>query len=186
VGTMDHGGYSLIIQGGKCVIGSPKSNPIGEIPLICGLYRVDKTSKTTNSATATVSSRIMSINELHHKMGHVNYKDLHKMVKEAMVMGIDLDLESKPSFCKACIKAKTTRKPFPKQSETKYTNYGDKIISDTWGPAPVESLGGKKYYQIYQDLASHEEHIYFNKRKSESFDNYKSMKHGSKLNGMQR
>jgi hypothetical protein len=106
-------------------------------------------------------------------MGHVNFKDLQKMVKQGMVTGIDLDFDSKPDFFKACVKAKMMRKPFPKWSETKYTKYGDKVISDTWGPAPVESLGGKKYFQIYQDLSSHKECIYFNKKKSEGFDNYK-------------
>jgi GAG-pre-integrase domain len=118
----------------------------------------------------------MSINELHHKMEHVNFKDLQKMVKQGMVTGIDLNFDSKPDFCEACVKAKITCKPFPKQSEMKYTKYGDKVISNTWGPAPVESLGGKKYFQIYQDLLSHEECIYFNKNKSKGFDNYKKYK----------
>ena len=76
-------------------------------------------------------------------MGHVNHDDLHKVVKVGMVTGIELDYNSKPEFCEACIKAKATHKPFPKKSQTKYKNYGDKVIADTWGPSPVESLGRK-------------------------------------------
>jgi hypothetical protein len=106
-------------------------------------------------------------------MGHVNYDDLRKMVKDGMVTGIDLDFDAKPDFCEACIKAKATRKPFPKRSETKYQNYGDKVVADTWGPAQIESLGRNKYYQLYQDLASHEERIYFSRQKSEGFESYK-------------
>jgi len=76
-------------------------------------------------------------------MGHVNHYDLHKMVKAGMVTGIKLNYNSKPEFCKACIKAKAIHKSFPKKSQTKYKNYGDKVIADTWGPSQVKSLGQK-------------------------------------------
>ena len=93
-----------------------------------------------------------------------------------MVIGIELDFDSKPEFCEACIKAKASHKPFPKKSNTTYHNYGDKVVADMWGPAPVESLGHKRYFQLYQDLSSHGEHVYFNHEKSEGFDNYKKYK----------
>ena len=54
-----------------------------------------------------------------------------------------------------------------------YHNYGDKVVADTWGPAPIELLGHKRFCQLYQDLSSHEEQVYFNHEKSEGFDNYK-------------
>jgi hypothetical protein len=173
VGTMDRNGYNLRIKEGKCVIRSPKSNVIGQIPLIRGLYRVTTPSNPHTLAVASATVKKMSISELHRKMGHVNHDDLRKMVRDGMVTGIKLDFDSKPEFCEACIKAKAFCKPFPKKSETTYRNYGDKVVADTWGPAPVESLGHKKYFQLYQDLSSHEEHVYFNHEKSEGFDNYK-------------
>ena len=95
------------------------------------------------------------------------------MVQNEMATGIKLDHESKPEFCEACIKAKATCKHFLKKSETTYQNYGDKVVADTWGLALVESLGHKKNFQLYQDPPSHEEHVHFNCKKSESFDNYK-------------
>jgi hypothetical protein len=90
-----------------------------------------------------------------------------------MVTGVNLDMTSKPEFCEACIKAKATRKSFPKESETKYENYGDKVVSDIWGPAAIQSIGGKRYYMLFQDLRSHEELIYFLRQKSEAFAYYK-------------
>jgi GAG-pre-integrase domain len=173
VGTMDWNGYNLCIKEGKCVIWSPKSNVIGQIPLIHGLYRITTPSNPHTLAVASTTVKKMSISELHRKMGHVNYDDLRKMVRDGMVTGIKLDFDSKPEFCEACIKAKAFRKPFAKKSETMYCNYGDKVVVDTWGPAPVESLGYKKYFQLYQDLSSHEERVYFNCEKSEGFNNYK-------------
>ena len=71
----------------------------------------------------------------------MNHEDLQQMVEKGMVTGINFDLISKPDFCEACMKAKVTRKPFPKESKTEYKTYGDKIVADVWGPSQVSSLG---------------------------------------------
>ena len=94
-------------------------------------------------------------------MGHVKHEDLHCMVKKGKVTRISLDTISTPDFCEACMKAKATRKPFPKESKSKYQSYGDKIVSDVWGPADVQSIGGKQYYLLFKDLYSHKERVYF-------------------------
>jgi hypothetical protein len=65
------------------------------------------------------------------------------MVEKGLVTGVNLDMMLKPDFCEACIKAKATRKPFPKESKTKHKAYGNKVVSDIWGPAAVQSIGGK-------------------------------------------
>jgi hypothetical protein len=107
-------------------------------------------------------------------MGHVNHDDLKKMVRDGRVTGVELDMDSKPEFCATCIKAKAPRKPFPKHSlKDKITTYGSKVSSDVWGPAQVKSLGGNSYSNSYLDHHSHEERVYFLKRKSETFDRYK-------------
>ena len=159
VEIMDRNGYDLHIKEGKCVIRSLKSNVIAQIPLVHGLYRVIAPSNPHISALADTTTKKMSISELHQKMGHINHDNLQKMVQEGMVTGIKLDFDSKPEFCKACIKAKASHKPFPKKSNTTYHNYGDKVVADMWWPAPVESLGHKRYFQLYQDLSSHKEHL---------------------------
>jgi hypothetical protein len=172
VSSIDNAGFSLLIKGGTCVVRSPKSNIIGCIPLVRGLYRVGGFNSSP-TPVANSASKLMSISELHRKMGHINHDDLRKMVKEGMVEGIELDINLRPEFCEVCVKAKADRKPFPKKSETVYTAYGEKVVADLWGPARVESLGGKKYYFLFQDLSSHEEKVYFLQAKSEAFGDYK-------------
>jgi hypothetical protein len=95
------------------------------------------------------------------------------MVEKGMVSGINLDMSLKPEFCGACIKAKATCMPFPKESKTEHKSYGDKVVSDVWGPASVQSIGGKRYYTLFQDLHSHEEVVSFLRQKSETFAEYK-------------
>ena len=63
--------------------------------------------------------------------------------------------------------------PFLKGSKTKHKAYSDKVVADVWGPAPIRSIGGSQYYLLFQDLFSHEEHVYFLKQKSEVFETYK-------------
>ena len=90
-----------------------------------------------------------------------------------MITGINLDMLSKTEFCESCMKAKVTRKSFPKESKSNYESYGDKVVSDVWGLAPVKSLGGKHYYLLFKDLFSHEERVYFLTQKAEVFDHYR-------------
>jgi hypothetical protein len=83
-------------------------------------------------------------------MGHVNHDDLKRMVKEASVTGIELDMDSKLEPCQTCLKVKATQKPFPKQSlRENITKYGSKISANVWGPTYVQSLGGKKYRYVH-------------------------------------
>lgn len=106
-------------------------------------------------------------------MGHINHDSLLKMVKDGMVTGVEVDLNSKPDFCETCIKAKVDRKPFPKKSKTVYTKYGEKVVADLWGPAKVTSLGGNRHYFLFKDLSSWEEKVHFLKVKSEAYSVYK-------------
>ena len=173
VSCIDRAGFSLLIKGGICEVRTSTSQVIGRIPQIRGLYRVTGTKSPHSNNTATVANREISINEFHRRMGHVNHEDLRRMVEKGMVTGIELDMSSKADFCETCVKSKATRKPFPKETKTEYKSYGDKVVSDVWGPAPVKSLGGKHYYLLFKDLFSHEERIYFLNQKSEVFDHYK-------------
>ena len=174
VSCVDRAGFSLLIRGGICEIKTTASNIIGRIPQVRGLYRIsDNKSPSRPLHTANVADKQISINELHQRMGHVNHEDLRRMVEKGMITGISLDMSSKAEFCESCIKAKAARKPFLKESKSKYFSYGEKVVSDVWGPAPIKSLGGKHYYLLFMDLFSHEERIYFLAHKSEVFDHYK-------------
>jgi len=107
-------------------------------------------------------------------MGHINHDDLRRMVQMGAVTGIDLDFESKPEFCAACVEGKSTRRPFPKKSESSDAKaYGDKVVTDIWGPAEEMSLGRHKYAVPFMDVATHEERPYFAANKSEHFARYK-------------
>ena len=61
---------------------------------------------------------------------------------------------------------------FPKESQTTYFIYGKKVVFDLWGPMPVDSLEGNCYYQLYNDMCTHEDRVNFLHKKSKAFDKY--------------
>ena len=87
-------------------------------------------------------------------------------------MGIELDLNTKPEFCKACVKATAARQPFPKESSTHATVYGECVHWDLWDPASVQSISGNRYVAACIDDATRETKLYFQKNKAETFKSY--------------
>ena len=85
-------------------------------------------------------------------MGHISPAVIKRLIKQKVILGLELDIKSEASFCPTCAKAKLTRKPIPKE-QVKYISQalGDKIHSDMWGPETPQSYNGKLYYVSFTD-----------------------------------
>jgi hypothetical protein len=187
ISQMDLKGFSTHLENRTCILCTPKpeARVIARIPLARGLYRItnDQSSLTNNpnhhcnpNHSAYPATNILTITKFHRLMGHVNHNNLRKMVHDGQVTGVELNMDLKPEFCETCIKAKALWKPFPipkHLSKDKIVAYSSKVSSDVWGPAQVKLLGGNSYSNSYLNHYSHEERVYFLKRKSETFDWYK-------------
>ena len=76
-------------------------------------------------------------------------------MKEGIVEGIDLDMDSKLEFCDVCVKAKATQKPFPKKSMSdRVKAYGDKVSTDVWD-LPKLSLWAENSTTIFSKISTH-------------------------------
>ncbi|KAJ7189507.1 hypothetical protein GGX14DRAFT_305891, partial [Mycena pura] len=85
-------------------------------------------------------------------MGHLAISGLERLKRESLVEGLDVDDNSPPfSQCEACVKAKMTTKPYPKEAKDRCENPGELTHSDIWGPARVESLNKSKYAILFTD-----------------------------------
>ena len=77
-------------------------------------------------------------------------------------------------FCASCVYAKATRKLVPKMREgVRADVFGGEVHSDVWGPAPVESKGGKRYYVTFIDDKSRLTTLYLLHTKDEVPGAYK-------------
>ena len=96
----------------------------------------------------------MSINEAHLKFGHIAHATIKHMVKTGMIMGVELDPDSKPEFWEPCAKAKSSHHPFPKELTTHATRYEEYVHWGLWGPAMVQSLARHSYVAAWMDDAT--------------------------------
>ena len=109
-------------------------------------------------------------------MGHISLGIAHRLVEKGFVTGVRLEpmLSGDPVFCESCVYAKATRKSVLKAWEGERAKmFGEDVYSDLWGPAPVESKGGKRYYITYTDDCTCLTHLYLLHTKSDAFDSYK-------------
>ena len=54
------------------------------------------------------------------------------------------------------------------------TQFGDEIHTDVWGPAPLPTKGGKRYYVTFTDDNTRFTHLQLLKTKDETLDAYRN------------
>jgi len=136
-----------------------------------GLYRIEH-----DPETADVASEELTLDQFHRRMGHISPEVARKLVSQGFVTGVRLETthQGDPFFCESCVYAKSTRKPIEKvRGGERATEFGGEVHSDLWGPAPVESKGGKRYYITFTDDKTRLTHLYLLRKKDEAFDTYK-------------
>jgi hypothetical protein len=101
-----------------CIIRNPKGLIVAIIPRANGLYRLLNLNKANCSECTNIAVGKMSISEAHCKLGHISHSAIRHAISSRQITGIDLDMDLKPEFCKPCVKAKSARQPFPKESDT--------------------------------------------------------------------
>ena len=122
---------------------------------------------------ANLASAKMMIQEAHLKFGHIAHDAIKYAITKGLILGIELDLTSKPEFCDACAKAKASHQLFPKILNTQAEQYGERVFWDLWGPATVHSQSGNFYVAARTDDHTHELKLYFLKMKDQMFEAYK-------------
>ena len=89
-----------------------------------------------------------------------------------MVIGLNLDKSSKPSFCNACAKGKSSIRKFPSSNNKRHDTLFGLVHSDVGGKITPKSLGGSEYFVIFIDDHNRYVWVYFMKTKNEVFDKF--------------
>ena len=172
VGKLDKSGFCTTFYNGKCTIKGPDGNHVGNIPKTSrGLYRVDHEPDSVNEALEQ-----LTLDQFHRRMGHISPEVARKLVTKGFVTGVSLDeTESgNPFFCESCVYAKATRKPvFKVRQGDRATEFGGEIHTDLWGPAPVATKSGRRYYITFTDDMTRLTHLHLLRTKAEAFMAYK-------------
>lgn len=111
----------------------------------------------------------------HRRLGHINNKDLSKM-QAGIVDGMHVKGETTlVEKCIICCEGKQTRLPF-KHKGTRANSVLEVIHADVCGPMENISIGGSKYFLLFEDDYSRMTFVYFLKNKSDVFECFKNFK----------
>jgi hypothetical protein len=169
VGPFDENGGHIDFRNGTCKLYAKGDILVGTGQKVDRLYRLDTNSQTRSPERANVATVKKSWDVWHRLYGHIGMAGLEILHKKGLVTGLDIDEASEPSrFCEACVQAKQTVRPFPKEADGRSKVPGERTISDVWGPARVESIGGAKYYISFTDDAARVRTPLFMKNKSQA------------------
>jgi len=169
VAALDEEGYHAHIGAGHLGLTSPQGECIGRIPPTQGcLYKVMHVLESTNAVES------MSLMELHRCLGHIAPSSARKLVQNGAIVGIELDPDSQEADCNACIYAQATWLPVPKvQISPPAQHFGDEIHTDVWGPSPITTHQGRKYFATFMDDATRYTITYLLRTKDEALEAYK-------------
>ena len=173
VSCLDEVNGSAIFSSGMCTIKSMASCIVSTIPCADGLYCILPAKNPPIVDYANVASVKWTISEAHQKLGHIVHSAISYAITQGHITGIQLDPDSKTEFCEPCAKAKSAWQPFPRESETHASEYGECIHWDLWGPDVVKSLSGNLYVAACIVDASCETTLYFQVKNSQTIDSYK-------------
>ncbi|PKU67898.1 Retrovirus-related Pol polyprotein from transposon TNT 1-94 [Dendrobium catenatum] len=132
-----------------------------------GLYPIKSSSSLQSSVSSTdqaLHTTTVNATQWHQRLGHpaISTQRLLSTVLPTSTL-------SNTSFhCSACVRAKSHRLSFI-LSSPKTTKCLQLIHSDIWGPSPVVSLNGYKYYLLFVDDYTRFSWVYPLRTKSEKF-----------------
>jgi hypothetical protein len=137
----------------------------------------------TASASPPVSAFLSSKNKWqlwHHKQGHPSDRVLVSAMP-SLCSCMSVSNKHVQHHCKHCLISKMHRLPFT-HSQFQSTQPLELVHSDAWGPAPVNSCNGYKYYLLFVDDFSRFSWLFLLKSKSEVLNTFKHSKQQLKIN----
>jgi hypothetical protein len=188
IGRITSAGHSVTFEPKSCKIKNPAGKLIGNIPASSnGLYKVEHAYFAANTSPV----ERVDIHTLHRRLGHISATAIRSLVRHHAISGIELIDHGSPIICDSCEYAKMTRKVILKERVAPPAKrFGDEIHTDLWGPSPVNSLGGRRYYITFTDDATRYTHVDILRTKDEALDAYKTFaawaqtQHGVKIKAL--
>lgn len=142
IGQLDTEGYSVTFgcSGWKITRGA----------MIVARGKKDGTLYTTTNPKDCIDLAGAATNAdlWHCRLGHMSKKGMKVMWSKGRLPGLKT---VEVGLCEDCVFGKQRRVSFSRGGRTLKIQKLELVHSDLWGPAPVKSLGGSKYYMTFID-----------------------------------
>ncbi|GJR43994.1 putative ribonuclease H-like domain-containing protein [Tanacetum coccineum] len=170
--------HNVLFTDKECLILSPKFKFVDEDLVILraprknDVYSLDlKNIIPSGGITCLVAKATEDEAVLwHRRLGHVNFKNINKLVKGNLVRGLPSKTFKLDHSCVACRKGKQHRASCKKIEERTVREPLELLHMDLFGPVSVESINKKKYCLVVTDDCNKFSWVFFLAYKDETYD----------------
>jgi hypothetical protein len=144
LGKLDAAGFSSTISGNTLLL-QRAGRTYATILRKASLYSVGAYSAQASAEPTVIK---LTLDQLHHRLGHRNHKAILKMYTEDCLPGIKLTSRDSTE-CRDCLLSKATQAPIAaKRMSPLAAKFGDHVHLDVWGPATIRSLLEHAHYVL--------------------------------------
>ena len=159
IGQLTELGFSLTFSSNGVVVQDPQTGQIigtaRKVGRLFELISLHLPSSHLFAPTVSGTSPSYSLALWHSRLGHASIS----RVKELASMGLLGSVSIKNFDCMPCQLGKQTALPFNNSVSHALSSF-DLIHSDVWGPSPIATQGGSRYFVIFVDDFSRYTWIY--------------------------
>ncbi|GJU88887.1 putative ribonuclease H-like domain-containing protein, partial [Tanacetum coccineum] len=167
---------SVLFTDTECLILSPSFKLLDESQVVLRVHRKDdvysldlKNIVPSGSITCLYANATSDESKLwHRRLGHVNFKNINKLVKGHLVRGLPFKVFVNDYTCIACKKCKKHKVSCKAKLERTIRNPLELLYMDLFVPVLVESINKKKYCLVVTDNFSRFSWVFFLATKDET------------------
>ncbi|GJY56964.1 putative ribonuclease H-like domain-containing protein [Tanacetum coccineum] len=166
----------VIFTDSKCLVLSPEfklpdaNQVLLRIPRQNNMYSFNLENIVPSGGLACLiaNATIDESNKWHRRLGHVNFKNLNKLVKGNLVRGLPLKIFQNDHTCVACQKGKQHKASCKAKSVSSISHSLQLLHMDLFGPTSIRSLNHKTYCLVITDDFSRFSWVFFLRTKDET------------------
>ncbi|GJX59527.1 putative ribonuclease H-like domain-containing protein [Tanacetum coccineum] len=166
----------VLFTDSECLVLSPnfklpdESQVLLKIPRQNNMYSFDMKNIVPKDGLTCLVAKATSEESMlwHRRLGHVNFKNINKLVKDNLVRDLPLKRFENDQTCVACLKGKQHRASCKTKAFSPSTKPLFMLHMDLFGPTFVSSLMHKKYCLVVTDDFSRFSWVFFLRTKDET------------------
>ncbi|GJZ93894.1 putative ribonuclease H-like domain-containing protein [Tanacetum coccineum] len=166
----------VLFTDSECLVLSPnfklpdENQILLKIPRQDNMYSFDMKNIVPKDGLTCLVAKATSEESMlwHRRLGHVNFKNINKLVKENLVRDLPLKRFENDQTCVACLKGKQHRASCKTKAFSPITKPLFMLHIDLFGPTFVSSLMHKKYCLVVTDDYSRFSWVFFLTTKDET------------------
>ncbi|GJW41501.1 putative ribonuclease H-like domain-containing protein [Tanacetum coccineum] len=166
----------VLFTDSECLVLSPEFKLLDEnqvllkIPRQNNMYSFNLENIVPSGGLACLIAKATTdeSNKWHRRLGHVNFKNLNKLVKGNLVRGLPSKIFQNDHTCVACQKGKQHKASCKAKSVSSISHSLQLLHMDLFGPTSVRSLNHKTYCLVITDDFSRFSWVFFLRTKDET------------------